>query len=300
MLTSQDIEFFVSLAQSKSLAATARKLNVTPPSVSQRLQALEQKLNVTLVKRGSRATSLTVEGEILLQKGLAVLQQIVLLEDNIIEEKQAISGKLRIVAPIGYGAERVAPLVAEFKQMYPLTQVELMLSDTPSWSHRDPPDILIYIGQLKDSSLTRIVLSKNQRLLLASPSYLQHQAAINCPTDLINHKCIALQENNDDVTLWKFTHKKTGALKSIRIAAALTCNLGSVVKEWAINGHGIIQRSQWNVVNELKNNKLQVILPEYALPTADIVALVSSNRNSRPAKVNCFIDFLKAHLAEKS
>ncbi|MBJ7538744.1 LysR family transcriptional regulator [Marinomonas transparens] len=300
MLTSQDIEFFVSLAQSKSLAATARKLNVTPPSVSQRLQALEQKLNVKLVERGSRAISLTLEGNVLFQEGLAVLRQIELLEDKVAEKKQAISGKIRVVAPVGYGTERVSPLVAEFHKIHPLTHIELILSDTPNWSPIDPPDVVIYIGPLKDSSLKRIILQKNRRLLLASPHYLQNAEPIHTPQDLLNHQCLVIRENDDDVTMWKLTHQTTGESSNVRIKASLMSNVGPVVKDWAVNGYGIMQRSEWNVANELKDNTLQVVLPEYSFPSANIVALVSSTRDKRPAKINAFLDYIKEHLSEEA
>ena len=32
----------------------------------------------------------------------------------------------------------------------------------------------------------------------------------------------------------------------------LTSNDGRVIKQWAIDGYGIIQRSEWDLVNELK------------------------------------------------
>ncbi|WCN14090.1 LysR family transcriptional regulator [Marinomonas mediterranea] len=300
MLTSQDIEFFVALSQSKSLAATARKLNVTPPSVSQRLQALEQKLKVKLVERGSRAISLTLEGNVLFEEGLAVLKQIELLESKVAEKNQAISGKIRVVAPVGYGTEKVSPLVAEFHKIHPLTHIELILSDTPNWTQVDPPDVVIYIGQLKDSSLNRIVLEKNQRFLLASPNYLKNAAPINTPQDLLNHECLVIRENDDDVTLWKLTNKKSGETTSVRISPSLMSNVGPVIKNWAVNGYGIMQRSEWNVLNEMKDNRLQVVLPEYTFPSADIVALVSSTRDKRPAKINAFVDYLKQHLSNNS
>jgi|UPI000306E095 LysR substrate binding domain. len=77
-------------------------------------------------------------------------------------------------------------------------------------------------------------------------------------------------------------------------------NVGPVIKNWAVNGYGIMQRSEWNVLNEMKDNRLQVVLPEYTFPSADIVALVSSTRDKRPAKINAFIDFLKEHLSNNS
>ena len=300
MLSSQEIAFFITLAQSKSLAAAARKLNVTPPSVSQRLQALEQKLNVKLVERGTRAISLTSEGELIFEEGRQVLQQIELLEEKVQQNKLALSGKLRIIAPVGYGTERIAPIAAQFQKEHPDLTIDLHLSDAPSWSQIDPPDIIIFIGQLKDSSLKRILLSKNKRFLVASPTYLATADVVRTPQDLLQHQCIALNENDDDLTMWKFTHNATGEDVSVRITPSLTSNIGPVVKHWTLEGYGIIQRSEWDIVEDLKTGRLVKLLPDYKLPNADIVALVSSTQEKRPAKVNRFIDRLKRSLSQRN
>lgn len=44
MISSEDLRFFNVLAKSASLAEAARKMDVTPPAVTQRLQALEARI----------------------------------------------------------------------------------------------------------------------------------------------------------------------------------------------------------------------------------------------------------------
>jgi DNA-binding transcriptional LysR family regulator len=297
MLNSQDIEFFMNLSTSKSLAAAARKLNVTPPSISQRLQTLEKKLGVKLIERGVRAVSLTAAGEILAEKGKMLIIDLVDLQNDIVNNKTSISGKVKVLAPLGFGTHRIAPLIAEFQKCHPLITIDLKLSDNPQWSDKQSPDVMIYIGQLKDSSLKRIFLAKNKRLLVASPEYLVSAPPLNSPDDLAQHNCIALRENNEDVTMWKF-YNHTQSI-GVRVTPMLSSNVGQVVKGWALSGRGIIQRSEWDVAPELEQGKLLTLLPEYTLPSADIVALVSTAQENRPRKINFLIDFFKCSLEKE-
>ncbi|WP_413701577.1 hypothetical protein ACLKMH_08275 [Psychromonas sp. KJ10-10] len=99
--------------------------------------------------------------------------------------------------------------------------------------------------------------------------------------------------------MWKFAHKLSGENIGVRISPMLSSNVGMVIKNWAVDAMGIIQRSQWDITEELKMGRLVNILPEYQLPSADIVALVSTNREKRPQKINELIDFLKQQIQEK-
>jgi DNA-binding transcriptional LysR family regulator len=299
MLTSQDIDFFIHLASNRSLAATARKLNVTPPSISQRLNLLEKKLAVKLVERGARSIALTAAGEILVEQGKGVMLDLGELENSLQNNKVAISGKIKVLAPLGFGTQYIAPIVAEFQNRHPLTEIDLILSDNPQWSEKHSPDVMIYIGNLKDSSLKRIFLANNKRLLLASPDYLASAPSLNHPNDLKDHQCIALRENEEDVTLWKFSHRLSTQKVAVRFSPALSSNVGLVIKNWAVDARGIIQRSEWDVVKELKTGELVNILPDYQLSSADIVALVSTSREKRPQKINDLIDFCKQSIEER-
>ncbi|WP_413701575.1 LysR family transcriptional regulator [Psychromonas sp. KJ10-10] len=112
MLNSLDIDFFLHLASSRSLVATARKLNVTPPSISQRLTLLEKKLAVKLVERGSRSIALTPAGEILAKQGKGLMLDLGALESHLQHNKFALSGKINVLAPLGFGTQYIAPIVA--------------------------------------------------------------------------------------------------------------------------------------------------------------------------------------------
>ncbi|MGI9898401.1 LysR family transcriptional regulator [Vibrio natriegens] len=292
MVTTEDLKFIVTIAENRTLAEAARALNITPPSVTLRLQHIEKKLAVKLIQRPSRIVTLTEEGQLLLNKGRLILQGLDDLQELIYERKEQVCGKLRVLAPLGFGNDYIAPLLGEYKAMHPQLDVELELSDNPNWAKHHKWDIIIYIGELNDSSLKMITLAKNQRFICASPKYIERKGIPQTPNELIRHECIALRENNEDVTLWQFTDEK-GQPDIIRITPTLASNEGRVIKDWAIAGLGIIMRSEWDVQPQINSGDLIRLLPTYSLPNADIVALLSSPSKERSARISGFISLLK-------
>ena len=268
MITTEDLKFIATIANHRTLADAARALNITPPSVTLRLQHIERKLSIQLIQRPSRVVSLTEEGQILLERGLSILRELDELQEQLDERKELVCGKLRVLAPLGFGNDYVAPLLGEYKRKHPQLDIELELSDNPIWSSHHKWDIIIYIGALNDSSLKMITLATNQRFICASPTYIQAMGCPETPQALVNHQCIALRENNEDVTLWQFTHVEDGKHEVIRINPALASNEGRVIKDWAMAGLGVIMRSEWDVQPQINNGELVRLLPNYSLPNA--------------------------------
>ena len=200
---------------------------------------------------------------------------------------------------MGFGNDYIAPLVGEFQRQHANLNVELELSDQPSWAVSHKWDIIIYIGELRDSTLKLVTLAPNQRFLCASPEYLNKNGTPESPRDLKAHTCIALRENSEDVTLWRFTHNDSAEQQSIRITPTFTCNEGSVVKNWAMAGHGIIMRSQWDVQPKLNSGALVRLLPNFSLANADIVALLGTDARARSARTSHFLQLLKDRLAQQ-
>ena len=309
MLTSEDLRFFYAISTQPSLTAAARKLNVTPPTVTQRLQAIESKVSVKLVQRQARGISLTEEGRLLQTKAHSILADMDELQTLMISKKNEINGTLKVLAPLGFGNDHIAPLIGEFQQQHQQLTVELELSDKPSWAESHKWDIIIYIGELRDSTLKLATLAPNQRFLCASPAYLERKGIPKSPADLKAHSCIALRENSEDVTLWRFTRTEKASntgnghnseiQESVRITPTFTCNEGSVVKNWAIAGHGIIMRSEWDVQAELNSGALVRLLPNYSLPSADIVALLGTDIRARTARTSHFLQLLKQRFAQQ-
>jgi DNA-binding transcriptional LysR family regulator len=294
MLAIDDIRFFLVLVNSGSLAAAARAMNVTPSAVTQRLQALEARTGVRLLERSTRGLNLTDEGELLRDQGAAIRDQTDLLFERLSARQEIVSGNLRIHAPPGFGRRHVAPLAARFQANHPDVRIALALLEDIGTGDARGADITFHIGPLEDSSLVGYRMAPNRRILCAAPGYLKRAGMPAEPADLSGHQCLVLDENREDASMWKFT--RGGRRQGVRVAAALTCNDGEVIHEWALEGRGIMIRSEWDVAQNLRLGKLVEIMPAWQLPAADVIALVPQRRGMS-ARVKKFIDLASGHFA---
>lgn len=294
MLTSDDLVFFGVLSGSPSLADAARKLNVTPPAVTQRLKALEQRVGVRLMDRTTRGLALTDEGELLVAEGAAIIEAIEGLAESLGRRTTRVRGRLRIAAPYGFGREHVAPVAADFARRHPEATVALELSDHPSVLTSDSWDVVIHIGALNSAERLVTTLAPNARVACASPAYLERHPAIGNPEDLRHHRCLALRENDEDVTLWRFSHAAQGAT-TVRIKPAMSTNDGTILRAWGLSGLGVIVRSEWDVAGDLAAGRLVRILPDWACPAADVVALLNA-RHGRSRRATVFLEMMREAL----
>lgn len=301
MLAINDIKFFITIAACKNFSTAAKQLNVSAPYVTQKLRSLEEKLGLTLIERQGRQLKVTEHGQILIDMGSGIIRQMASIEESLRAAKDDLCGHINIISPIGSGEKKLSPIIGQFKQQYPAVSIDLTLSDRPSWTDSPlQPDIMFYIGELTQAHLYIMVISPTRRVLCASPDYISTMPDLTTPEQLMTnqHDCIVLRENNEDVSLWRFQHIESGRECRLRVTPSLTSNIADVVKQWALYGLGIINRSEWDLITELNTGTLVELLPEYALPQVDIVALMATGESARSHKISRFLEFAKDRLKE--
>lgn len=292
---SSELAFFVLLAKTGSLSATAREMDVTPPAITKRLVQMEQRLGARLVNRTTRQVSLTPEGETYLAHATRILVSIREMEDSVASSRAAPQGLLRINATLGFGRTAVAPLISSFVQQYPDLEVQLQLTDRPINLVEEAFDLGIRFGELPDTRLNARKLMSNRRFLCASPGYLKKFGMPSVPSDLARHHCIIHRQNDEAPGIWRLTrNRKT---ETIKVNGTLSSNDGDVVLGWALDGHGILLRSEWDLAKYLATGRLRMVLPDFKLISADLFAYYPSQQNM-PARVRTFIDFLASRLPQ--
>ncbi|AWN52639.1 LysR family transcriptional regulator [Methylobacterium sp. 17Sr1-1] len=296
MLATDDVRFFLAVAEAPSLAAASRALDVSPPAVTQRLRALEERLGMHLVDRAGRHLALTDEGELLAERGREILASLAELDEALAARRGQVVGHLRIVAPLGFGRRHVAPVAAAFQAAHPEVALDLTLSDRLGGVPAGTFDLAIHVGGIAQAAPGLIArrLAPNDRVVCAAPAYLAARGTPAGPADLRAHACIALRENDEDVTLWRF--HRDGGDERVRIEPRLSSNDGEVVRGWALAGRGIILRSEWDVADDLRAGRLVRLLPAHALPDAPVTALLGAPRRARAARTRRFLDALAAAL----
>ncbi|RYY70431.1 MAG: LysR family transcriptional regulator, partial [Comamonadaceae bacterium] len=76
-------------------------------------------------------------------------------------------------------------------------------------------------------------------------------------------------------------------------------NDGEIAVNWALAGHGIVMRAEWDVARYLRSGRLKQVLENWKTPPADIHA-VYPQRHHVSARVRTFVDFVAAHFEKKS
>lgn len=284
-----DIALFALIVKLGNMAAAAQELGVTPPVVTRRLANLEKRLGVRLMNRTTRKISLTPEGEEYLMEGVRILEEMNALEGRVGGGSKQPQGTVRIAATLGFGRTHIAPALSKFINQHPQIDVQLHLSDRPVNLVDQGFDLMIRFGDLTDSRLTARLLARNSRILCAAPSYLADKGVPSHPRDLGKHSCIFIREGDETFGTW---HLRNGSeIESIKVRSNLSTNDGTSALGWALDGHGILIRSQWEVAKNLRALQLVPVLPEWSHPSADI-SLVFQATKQTPAKVRVLVDWL--------
>ena len=284
-----DLSFFALIARQGSLAASAQQLGVTPPAVSKRLAALERRLGVRLLNRTTRRISLTPEGEIYLADGARVLEDLEALERSVAGTRATPQGVVRVSATLGFGRRHIAPALSRFARAYPMVEVQLHLSDRPVNLVEQRFDLQVRFGELPDARLTARRLAGNRRLLCASPDYLAAAGTPANPRELAAHRCIFLREGDETFGTWHL--QNAGRTETVKVRGALSSNDGESTLGWALDGHGILMRSQWDAAELLRAGRLVPVLADWDLPGGDIY-LVFQTRHHLSLKTRALVDFL--------
>ncbi|MNK04323.1 HTH-type transcriptional regulator DmlR [compost metagenome] len=284
-----DLAFFSLLVKRGSLAAAAQELGVTPPSVSKRLAGIESRLRVRLLNRTTRRISLTPEGEIYLADGAKLVADLEALEQRISGGNITAKGLLKVSATFGFGRRHITPQLSAFARQYPEVEVQLHLTDRPVNLVEQGFDADIRFGQIPDARLSARKIADNRRLVCASPAYLQKYGTPLVPRDLQQHNCILLRESDEIYGSWHFS---SGIKQeTVKVRGALSANDGECATSWALDGQGIVVRSEWDVAPYLRSGRLRAVLEEWQLPQADIY-IVFPTKNHLSAKTRALVDFM--------
>ena len=289
--------FFSLLARCGSFSATARELGITTAAISKRLAHMEARLGVQLLSRTTRRTSLTQEGEVYLGHARRILAEIEDMEQLVSNAVAVPKGLLRVNATLGFGRSHVAPLISRFVKSHEEVQVQLQLSVNPPPLSDDAFDVCVRFGEPPDARVIARKIAPNRRLLCASPAYLARHGAPKVPHDLSRHNCIGIRQGDEAYGVWRLRAGKR--TENVKVRGNLNTNDGEIAVNWALDGHGILMRAEWDIAKYLRSGRLQPVLENYRTPPADIHA-VYPQRHQLSGRVRAFVDFLVAHFEKPS
>ena len=216
-----------------------------------------------LAARTTRRLTLTAEGERYLARGALILDELEELENSLGEGlDQALIGRLRVNATFGFGRRHIAPLLSRFCADHPEVEGWLELTNFPLNLSDHGFDIGIRVGEPPESRLVARRILANRRVLCASPAYIAQAPPLQVPTDLQQHACLVIRENDSDFPLWRFEQSdQPTKTQSVKVSGRLASNDGEVITRLALDGHGVMLRSWWDVNEHLASGALVAVLP---------------------------------------
>lgn len=296
-----DLSFFSTLVSAGSLSAAARELRITTSAVSKHLALMESRIGVALVNRTTRRMSMTPEGELYLEHARRILGDMNDMEELLCASRATPMGLLRVNATLGFGRSHVAPLISRFVRKHPKVEVQLQLSVNPPALTDDSFDVCVRFGVPPDLRVIARHIAPNRRLLCASPAYLAKHGTPRVPNDLCQHNCIGIRQGEEAYGVWRLAsgRSKSGLTETIKTHGNLATNDGEIAVNWALDGHGILMRAEWDIERHLRNGRLVQVLPQYHTPDADIYA-VYPQRHRMAARVRAFVDFMALSFTQKA
>ncbi|MDP3521896.1 MAG: LysR substrate-binding domain-containing protein [Hydrogenophaga sp.] len=307
-----DLELVLAIRQHGSLAGAARALHLAAPVVTKRLAALEAALGLRLFQRTTRHVSPTAEGDSLCQHAAQLLQGFAQAEAELRERRLEPAGPVRLAATFGFGRRWVGPALADFQRRHPAVNIQLQLTEHLPDLALEGFDGAIWLWNAPGGRAGEWVsrkLAANQRVLVAAPGYLAQHGTPSHPDELRQHACLVVRENGgwggneggatrqQRFDHWRLQPSDKPQVHHIPVTGPLSSNSGEMVRDWCLEGHGIMLRSLWDIAPQLASGALVRVLPGWSMPDADVHWL-APYRAQVPRRIRLLVDFLAQRLGE--
>src|SRR3954470_5621025 len=191
------IKSFVTVAETGSLSAAARKLSASQPTLGRHIGALEQALGVTLFRRGRRGYELTEAGSTLFERGKAVSEQASAFSLLALGSVEAIEGTVRIAASEVVAAYVLPRMTARLGIEEPGIEVEIVASNQVENLLRRDADIAIRMVKPAQNELTARKVCDIPLCACAAIAYLDRRGRPLGPADLVDHPLIGFDRSDE-------------------------------------------------------------------------------------------------------
>ncbi|ARU30372.1 LysR family transcriptional regulator [Sulfuriferula sp. AH1] len=283
---------YVAVAESRSFAAGARRLGMSPPAVTRAVALLEHELGVKLLTRTTRHVRVTDAGQRYLDDVRRILGEVAEADEAAAGINAEPRGHLTVTAPSLFGRMFVLPGIVEFLQRHPAMEVSALLLDRVVNMLEEGVNVAVRIGELPDSSMTAIRVGQVRRVACAAPQYLAAHGTPLTPAALAQY-CIINTNNMGAGCEWKFGHAATATTVHVRPRLSVTTNDAAI--EAAMQGFGIARILSYQVAALFETGALVPILSDYEPPAMPIHVIYREGRHAS-AKVRSFVDMMVQHL----
>jgi len=289
----ESLRIFLEVAAQESFAAAARRLGISPPAATRAVGALEAKLGVQLLLRTTRQVSLTAAGAAYAARVRPLVEGLEAAAGDLRAEAGALSGRLRINAPISLGRRLLPEAIGAFRESHPGVDFAVTLVDRLIDVMAEPADLAIRIsGPPSDKLTIWRKICPVRRCLVAAPALLEREGRPADPGALSGRALLG-HDPEAGPEVWELS---CGARRARVVAGApVAANNGELIAELARRGEGVALLPRFMVEEMLAAGALEEILPEWEAPQLWLT-LYYPPYERLPRRVAAFSDFFETHV----
>jgi len=268
------LALFICIAEAGGLGAAERSTGISKATLSRRLTALEDALNIRLVRRTKRGIVLTDKGQQLFDRSrdaLLIAEQAV---STIQDEKVALSGTVRLSLPPDLATEVLAPILIGFKQRYPDVVIDMTLGDRRVSLIEEGYDLVVRMGAVADSGLMFKKIASLPRTLVASPAFVAAHPEVKAPSDINGVSALAIRR---DLVEWDL-RSDDAQMAKVHPKIGFAANRQTILIEAAISGLGVANLPDFMIDRALAAGDLVRVLPEWRPSPVEMTALWQKDR----------------------
>lgn len=283
------------IAEFGSLSSAAREMGMTPSAVSKSLALLEEQLGVSLVRRTTRAVTLTTHGKLFFQRVSRILADVEDTLDEVGNLRNRAKGDLHISCSIAFGCSQLAHIVGRYREAFPEVKVHISLDDRLVNLSEEQIDVALRITDATDGPYAARALAQIRWVYCATPSYLDNHGRPQRPEDMSDqrHQLLVYPAMTNNGA-WAYWHE--GALQRIRVNAALECNSSLALLNFTLGHQGISCLPLYVASPHISSGAIEVVLPEHSPASVHtLYAMYFQSRYKNPL-IRTFIDFIKSDI----
>ncbi len=288
------MEAFVRLVDAGSFSGAAKQLRVGQPAISKIIAQLEDRLGARLLLRSTHGLMPTEAGRVFYERARRAIEEADEAELAARGAGAALTGRLRVCAPVSFARLQVVPRLPVFLADHPALDLEMILDDRDIDLIEAGIDVGLRLGRLNDSTVAARKISIARRVVVGTPAYFNAMGEPQTPTDLLGHQVVIYGQREGGQT-WSF-RKGTSEI-SVTVSGRFCSSAAEGVREAVRAGLGIsIGGSEWLFEPELQSGAVREVLGDWSLPPIELWALFPTGRLTS-AKARAFIAFVEEQLS---
>lgn len=288
------MEAFVRVVDAESFSGAAKQLHVGQPAVSKTIAQLEDRLGVRLLLRSTHGLTPTEAGRNFYERAKRSIEEAEEAELAARGAAAALTGRLRISAPVTFARLQIVPRLPTFFAENPALEIDLVLEDRDVDSIAEGIDVALRIGPFADSPLIARKIAMCRRVVVGAPAYFDGMGVPQKPTDLLGHQVVIYDQRQGGQS-WTF--RQGSAEISVTLNGRLRVTAAEGAREAVFAGLGLsIGGSEWMFTPELKSGAVKVVPADWSLPPGELWASFPTGRQAS-AKARAFVTFTENQLS---